>query len=103
MSRNLIKPFFARPPEQYDEGYMADLVRSFALYLDQMQNPGEGRHNRLTLTDLPSSDQGLEIGALFQSSDTTGTLGFVKVVQGNQPNLAGVTGTGAVGSVTVTT
>ena len=43
MSRNLVKPFFARPPTEYDQKYMSDLVQSFALYLEQMQNPGEGR------------------------------------------------------------
>jgi hypothetical protein len=97
MSRNLIKPFFARPPAEYDQQYMATLVQSFALYLEQMQNPGEGRHTQLTLTDLPDSDQGLEVGALFKFNN------FIKIASADNANLPGVAGTGAVGSVTVTT
>lgn len=97
MARNLTKPFFARPPSEYDQGYMADVVQSFAIYLEQMQNPGEGRNTRLTITDLPSNDQGLEVGALFKSS------GFVKISRADQPNLLGVAASGSVGSVTVTT
>ena len=77
MSRNLIKPFFARPPAEYDQKYMSDLIQSFALYLEQMQNPGEGRHTRLTLTNLPTSDQGLEVGGLFQYRDAAGLPGVV--------------------------
>ena len=101
MSRNLIKPFFARPPAEYDQKYMSDLVQSFALYLEQMQNPGEGRHTRLTLTNLPTSDQGLEVGGLFQYRDAAGLLGVVRITSSNQTNLPGISGTGSVGSVTV--
>ena len=97
MSRNLIKPFFARPPGEYNEQYMAALVQSFALYLEQMQNPGEGRSTALTLTNLQNSDQGLEVGALFKFNN------FIKIASADNANLPGVVGTGAVGSVTVTT
>jgi hypothetical protein len=98
MSRNLVKPFFARPPAEYDQKYMSDLVQSFALYLEQMQNPGEGRHTRLTLTNLPLSDQGLEVGGLFHAA---GTMGVVRIATSNQTNLLGTSGTGGVGTVTV--
>ena len=101
MSRNLIKPFFARPPAEYDQKYMSDLVQSFALYLEQMQNPGEGRHTRLTLTNLPTSDQGLEVGGLFQYRDAAGLPGVVRITCSNQTKLPSISGTGSVGSVTV--
>ena len=101
MSRNLTKPFFASPPDEYDPKYMTDLVLSFALYLEQMQNPGEGRHTRLTLTDLPTSDQGLEVGALFAYSDAAGLTGIVKITTADQVYLPSILSTGAVGSVTV--
>ena len=101
MSRNLVKPFFARPPAEYDQKYMSDLVQSFALYLEQMQNPGEGRHTRLTLTDLPLSDQGLEVGGLFHYRDAAGTMGVVRIATSNQTNLLGTSSTGGVGTVTV--
>ncbi len=97
MSRNLILPFFAVPPAQYDQQYFANLTRSFAVYMEQQQNPGEERATRLTLTDLQTDDSGLETGALFQQD------GFVKITLGNSPHVRGSTGTGGVGTVTVTT
>ncbi len=97
MSRNLILPFFAVPPAQYDQQYFANLTRSFAVYMEQQQNPGEERATRLTLTDLQTDDSGLETGALFQQG------GFVKVTLGNTPHVRGSTGTGGVGTVTVVT
>lgn len=97
MSRNLILPFFAVPPAQYDQQYFANLTRSFSVYMEQQQNPGEERATRLTLTDLQTDDSGLETGALFQQD------GFVKITLGNSPHVRGSTGTGGVGTVTVTT
>ena len=97
MSRNLILPFFAVPPTAYDQQYFANLTRSFAVYMEQQQNPGEERATRLTLTDLQTDDYGLETGALFQQG------GFVKVTLSNSPHVRGSTGTGEVGTVTVTT
>ena len=97
MSRNLILPFFAVPPTEYDQQYFANLTRSFAIYMEQQQNPGEERATKLTLTDLQADDYGLETGALFQHS------GFVKVTLSNSPHVRGSTGTGGVGTVTVNT
>ena len=97
MSRNLILPFFAVPPTQYDQQYFANLTRSFAVYMEQQQNPGEERATRLTLTDLQEDDSGLENGALFQQG------GFVKVTLGDMPHVRGSGAAGAVGTVTVTT
>jgi len=96
-SRNVPKPFFPVPPQQYDRQYMAELVRSFSLYLEQIQNPGEGRATFMVLTNLQTNDYGLEVGALFQQG------GFVKVTQANTPHVAGQSATGSVGAVTVTT
>ena len=97
MSRNLILPFFAVPPTQYDQQYFANLTRSFAVYMEQQQNPGEERATRLTLTDLQTDDFGLETGALFQQG------GFVKVTLANTPHVRGSTGTSGIGTVTVIT
>jgi|TARA_R110000803_G_scaffold159917_1_gene223930 hypothetical protein len=97
MSRNLVRPYFPIPPQDYNQSYFYEVIRSFAVYLDQMHNPGEGRHTRLVLTALPNSDQGLETGSLFERN------GFIKISIADQPNLLGVSSTGAVGSVTVTT
>ena len=97
MSRNQILPYFAVPPSDYDEQYFGNLVRSFAQYMQQQQNPGEDRAPRLTLTDLQTDDSGLETGALFQQG------GFVKITLANTPHARGSSATGVVGSVTVVT
>mgnify|MGYP005996495613 CR=1 FL=1 len=97
MSRNLVLPFFPIAPQQYDQRYFAEVVRAFSVYLEQMQNPGEGRNTFMVLTNLQTDDSGLETGALFQQS------GFVKIALINSPHVRGSAGTGAVGTVTVTT
>ena len=103
MSRNLVLPFFPVPPEEYQQEYMAEIMRSFTVYLTQMQNPGEGRNTRLTLTDLQTDDQGLAPGELFQYRDVSGMMGNVKVAVADISNLRGNSVTGAVGIVTVVT
>ena len=60
MSRNLVLPFFPVAPTQYDQQYLAEVVRSFAVYLEQMQNPGEGRNTFSVFTNLQTDDSGLE-------------------------------------------
>jgi hypothetical protein len=65
--------------------------------LEQQRNPGEGRNTFIVLTELQTDDSGLETGALFQQD------GFVKIALENKPHVRGSVGTGAVGTVTVTT
>jgi len=65
--------------------------------MDNVQNPGEERATFIVLTDLQTDDVGLETGALFQQG------GFVKITLSNSPHVRGSTGTGGVGTVTVTT
>ena len=103
MSRNLVLPFFPVPPKQYDQQYMSEIMRSFATYLTQIQNPGDGRNTELTLTNLQTDDQGLEVGALFQYGNGSGTMGYIKIVTADMPHLRGNEATGSVGSVTITT
>ena len=95
MSRRLTRPFFPVPPPQYMQNYFAELVRSFSVYLEQMQNPGDIRGTQLTLTELQTDDVGLETGALFQHD------GFVKITQLDTASVRGSGGTGQVGQVTV--
>ena len=97
MSRRLTRPFFPVPPPQYMQNYFAELVRSFSVYLEQMQNPGEGRNTFMVLTNLQTDDSGLETGALFQQA------GFVKITLINTPHVRGSAGTGEIGTVTVST
>ena len=94
MSRNLVKPFFPK-------AYMDQVVRSFSVYIEQMQNPGAGRDTGMVLTNLQTDDQGLEVGELFQYRDAAGVMGQVKITVADQPNIRGNTSTGGVGAVTV--
>ena len=70
MSRELVPPQFSVPPEQYDRMYFDDMVRSLSQLVVQINNPGELRGTKITLTDLPSSPSGLELGSLYNDNGT---------------------------------
>jgi hypothetical protein len=70
MSRELVPPQFSVPPEEYDRRYFDDMVRSLSQLVIQLNNPGEMRGTKITLTDLPTSASGLETGALFNDNGT---------------------------------
>ena len=96
-TRNIPAPFFPYPPQQYDQNYFSDIVRSFALYIEQQRNPGESRATKMTFTNLPSGDDTtLENGALFEVD------GVVKISKLNRPHCASNSATSGLGSVTVT-
>ena len=97
MARNLPLPFLPVPPNEYNQPYMAEIVRALSVYMQNERNPGEGRNTFTVFTDLQTDDVGLENGAIFNHG------GYVKIVQLNTPHTRGSTGTGSVGSVTVIT
>ena len=97
MSRLLTRPFFPNPPEEYSLAHQAELQRAIEVLIRQLQNPGDERFTKLVLTDLPTDDSGLEVGAIFDYN------GYLKITHSNTPHPAGVVGTSAVGSVTVST
>lgn len=97
MSRNLVRPFFPDAPASYTQKYMSELVRSFAVYLNIMQNPGEGRNTFTVFTNLQNDDVGLETGAIFNHG------GYVKITENHSPHVRGVLATGSAGAVTVIT
>jgi len=96
-TRKLVQPNFPVPPENYSSGYMAEVVRSFSIFLQQSINPGEGRATNFTMTALANNDSGLETGALFAQN------GLVKITRLNVASPAGLAGTATLGSVSVTT
>ena len=51
MTRPVNIPYFSEPPHSYDRRYFSQLIRSFALYAQQMNTPGSWRATELTLTD----------------------------------------------------
>jgi hypothetical protein len=97
MSRNLARPFFPVPPKEYDPRYMASLAEAFLVYLQQQQNPGEGRMTTLTLTAVPDNDSGLEVGTVFH------VAGVLHIAQAHNPHVVGLTAAAAVGTVAVLT
>ena len=71
MSSNQIPPpRLPEPRPEYDLTYMQDLIRALEIFIQQERNPGEMRATKITLTDLPTSSTGLEIGALWNDSGT---------------------------------
>ena len=69
-SNQIAPPRLPEPPIEYTQQYMADLVRSLQTFIEQERNPGEMRGTKLTLTDLPTSATGLEVGSLYNDSGT---------------------------------
>lgn len=70
MSRELVPPQFPLPPEEYDRQYFDEMIRSLTQLVIQLQNPGELRGTKITLTALPTSPTGLESGALYNDGGT---------------------------------
>ena len=97
MSRINAIPYFPNAPREYNQQYISEIVRAFSVYVQQIQNPGEGRNTFGVFTNLQTDDSGLETGAIFNHG------GYVKITQVNTPHVRGSAGTGAVGLVTVTT
>tara|TARA_S200002703_G_scaffold123950_1_gene109976 strand:- start:682 stop:933 length:252 start_codon:yes stop_codon:yes gene_type:complete len=53
MSNQVSLPYFPTAPQNYDQRYMTEVVRSFSVYLQQAQNPGTAVFNTLNLLNLP--------------------------------------------------
>jgi len=97
MSRGLVQLTFPNAPAEYSQRHMSEVLRTFAVFLQQVQNPGPWEASTLTLTNLQTDDYGLAEGEIFQQN------GFLKITLLDQPNPRGVSSTGGVGSVTVVT
>lgn len=90
-------PFFAIPPKEYDQKYLADVIRAFSTFMRQVQNPGEGRATTIVLTTLQTNDYGLEPGTIFVVD------GQLRIPMPNMPYVVGLGASASVGSVSVTT
>ena len=53
MSSNAPVPFFPAPPTEYNRQYMAQVVRAFAVFAQQVNNPGDAVFSSLRLLNLP--------------------------------------------------
>ena len=92
----LIPPRLPTAPDTYSENFMSDLVKAIELFIEQERTAGEQRGTKIVLTDLPTSDTGLEVGTLYRISndikvslldiavpdslETTASVGSVDVV-----------------------
>ena len=67
---SLAPPRLPEAPMDYNQQYMADLLRALEIFISQERTPAELRATKITLTDLPTSATGLESGALYNDSGT---------------------------------
>jgi len=84
-------------PLDYSQEYLADLVRALELFIAQERNAGEQRATKMTFTDLPNSDTGLEAGALYRMGNDV----RISLIDTAVPD--GASASGAIGTVTVST
>lgn len=82
MPSNAPAPFFPTPPENYNRQYMSQLVRAFAVFVQQVNNPGDAIFTTLRLTAIPiyannaaAVAGGLIVGDVYKTS--TGELRIV--------------------------
>ena len=97
MSRGLVRPMFPNAPTEYNPEFMTEVVRSFSVFLQQLNNPGPWQSSSLTLPNLQTDNYSLPLGGLFQHGDE------LRITVANKPYPRGSQATGAVGDVTVTT
>ena len=97
MDYRSVFPTFPRPPGEYDSGYFQDIVRALDALVVAIRNPGEGRQTTIVLTNLQGDEYGLEQGTIFQ------VAGALRIPQLNSAYVRGLSATGTIGSVSVTT
>ena len=94
---NLPAPRLPDAPAEYSQDYVADLIRSLELFISQERSAGEQRATKMTFTDLPASDTGLEAGALYRMGNDV----RISLIDMAVPD--GASASGAIGTVTVST
>lgn len=97
MTRSVVRPQLPLPPVEYNQGYMAEIVRQFSVLIQQIQNPGDGRFTTIVVTDMPDNDVGLEQGSLYKHG------GYVMISELSRSAVSGSSMTVTAGSVTVST
>ena len=59
-------PFFPVPPQQYNQQYMAEIVRAFSVFATQITNPAIAKP---VLIEIPTSSQsGDEVGTVYETN-----------------------------------
>ena len=88
-------PALPLAPVEYDQQHMAQLIGALRLYFTQSDSNAALQLDGLRLLNLPTSGYNLPEGTVFQDGE------YLKIVSLNFAYVQGVSGTGAVGSVTV--
>jgi len=75
-------PFFPTPPDQYNRQYMAQLVRAFSVFVQQVNNPGDAIFTTLRLTALPvyANNAGAVAGGLIAGDVYKTSTGELRIV-----------------------
>lgn len=89
-------PALPLAPIEYDQQHMAQLIGVLRLYFAQNDSNAALQLDGLRLLNLPTSGYNLPEGTVFRDGE------FLKVVLPNFAYLQGVSGTGNIGTVTVT-
>lgn len=90
------------PLDGPDRQYMDRMVRTIELWARQMENPGHGQFTSLNLSNLQTDGWSLRIGDVF-AEHGAGTAHYLRIVRAGEWYLRGVSGSGAVGVVSVVT
>jgi hypothetical protein len=90
-------PALPLAPIEYDQQQLSQLISVLRLYFTQLDSNVALQADGIRLLNLPTSGYNLPDGTVFRDGE------YLKIVQPNFAYLFGVSGTGAVGSVTVVT
>jgi hypothetical protein len=82
---------------EYDQQQLSQLIGALRLYFTQLDSNVPLQMDGLRLLNLPTSGYNLPNGTVFRDGE------YLKVVVPNIAYVEGVSGTGAVGSVTIVT
>ena len=91
-------PSLPRPPrDEITVAYMNQLIGVLEFMIEILQNEGPEQASALNLTRLQGNPGGLRVGDVFEEA------GFLRIIKLNAALAGTNVGTGAVGTVTVTT
>lgn len=82
MPSNSPAPFFPTPPGEYNRQYMAQLVRAFSVFVQQVNNPGDAIFTTLKLTALPvyANNAAAVTGGLIEGDVYKTATGELRIV-----------------------
>ena len=62
----LVAPRLPTTPPEYSPVFMADLIKALEVFIQQERTAGDQRGTQIVLTNMPTSDTGLEAGTLYR-------------------------------------